>query len=210
MIRIRHLSSMLNKLETKKYPGQDGARNKNFKCTKRAIAREWNCTNLLVHSKKCLSQFEKAKRDYYLAPDLVTIIIIIIIIVIIIIIIVIIIIIIDHFVVIVMVIVIVTHKKQRGCARKFVSLKNKGWGPAVLHSLRRKSHSDIRESNGINFPLSLFFFSRSDYTNPAQRWADHNSQYLRKPILYLHSFEMNTRDIFTFFDFKTSNNTLTI
>ena len=39
-IWIGHLSSMLNKLEKKKYPGQDGASNKNFRCTKRAIARQ--------------------------------------------------------------------------------------------------------------------------------------------------------------------------
>ena len=39
LIRLGHLSSMLYKLETKKYPGQDGASNKNFKCTTKAIAR---------------------------------------------------------------------------------------------------------------------------------------------------------------------------
>ena len=50
------------------------------------------------------------------------------------------------------------------------------------------------------FPF--FFSSRSDYTNPAQRWADHNLQYLKKSILKLISSEMNTRDIFTYFDFS--------
>ena len=52
LIRIGHLSSMLNKLETKKYPGHHGASNKNFKCTKRAIARQWKLYKLVNAFKK--------------------------------------------------------------------------------------------------------------------------------------------------------------
>ena len=52
LIRIEHLSSMLSKLETKKYLGQDGASNKNFKYTKRAIARRRKLYKLVSAFKK--------------------------------------------------------------------------------------------------------------------------------------------------------------
>ena len=79
--------------------------------------------------------------------------------------------------------------------KKFRPLKNKGWG----HS--SSSFYDVRKPNGINILLFLFS-TRSNYNTSAQRWADHNSQYLQKPMLQLYSFEMNTRDIVTFFDYS--------
>ena len=92
-----------------------------------------------MHSKKCPSQPGKAKRDYYLTTDLVTIIIIIIIT--------------DHFVVIVMVIAFVTHKKQRDVQENSCRFRIKYEVTAVLHFV----NSNVRKSNGINFPPFLFF-----------------------------------------------------
>ena len=61
-------------------------------------------------------------------------------------------------------------------------LKIKEKVTVFLHFFKKgEPHSDVRKPNGINFHLFLFF-TRFDYNTTAQRRADHNLQYLQKPM----------------------------
>ena len=61
LIRIGHLSSMLNDLEMQTSPNRTELATKISNVPKEQSLDSANCTNSLEHSKKCPSQFENAK-----------------------------------------------------------------------------------------------------------------------------------------------------